>query len=1214
MSYAKNNRGRTRHLAARLGALTGALLVVSLVAAGHAFALAYEEVGIFSGSLTPPVPPGVFPEEVQLGGVSGMAVNVSGAGGVAPGTVYAALQLPESQTRISRFEPEPDGTLKFVEAWEVAHTEREYERCGPVLATPCPTQVEQSTSGVVGVGIDQTTGNVYVYSHESGPGSLQIAEYNADGAKVLARFGERAGDGETTATSPDKIHGIDGQIAVDASGDVYVFDLNLIGSYDYHRLMEFVPQAPGDYEHYVYAGQSHDVGGGLLGEGNYPELPAFDSVGDLFVVGTERTVEEYAPGAGGAFSVVCSFHDQGGGITAMTVDPDTKEVFYYSYKSKKVRRLHACNGEGEFVEAEAVGVTPERDALSVLAFDPAHSFGVGRQPGVLYGGAPGPVPNVGKGEPGQSSLGYIFAPVQENPPVVVSEAVSGVTSSSGELRAAIDPKGRAAHYVFQLLTDAAYEEAGETFAGAVEAPVGGGGIGNSPGAHSVSVPVSGLAADTAYRFRVLATSNCSPTEPEKVCETTGAVQGFHTFPVEAPGLVDGRVYELVSPIGKNGGQVFPSEPGRSSCVLRECEPGGAYTRFPRQSTPDGEAVVYEGSAFTAGGGAIIENEYLARRSATGWQTSNLTPPSLVSKGHGGYEAFDPALTHALLEQRTPALSAGAPAGYPDYYLEPTGAPTAFTALMTDAPLNHSPFNRVPGNGLGSLDVRYAGASSDLSRVFFSANDALTSEATGGPEELRNLYEWAGGELHAVNILPGQSETTPGAVFGWKAANNPILAHAVSDDGSRVFWSSASGQLYVREQGERTVEIPDHAGTFVTAAADGSRVLLSDGHLFNVGGEEPPVDLTQGKPGFDGLVGQSEDLSHVYFVDTEVLTETANDQGAKAQAGKDDLYYWHEGTTVFVAALLPPTVNANAVTDTPDWRALPERTAEASPDGEWVAFLSHAPLTGYANIGKCEPIGETGELLDAPCPEVFLYDAAAGKLSCASCDPSGAAPLGRSDLTLMKGDSGVIHQPRYLIDTGRLYFDSQDSLTPKDKNGLEDVYQYEPAGAGTCTHNGGCVSLISSGTGTADSNFQMIDATAKNVFFTTRNPLLPADHDELVDLYDAREGGGIIAPAEQSPPACSGEYCQGPSPVPGSEPGPGSLAFTGAGNLIEPKSGLVAGKPKAKTLTRAQVLARALRACRSKPKKKRVACERTARKKYATKASAKRATSNRKAGR
>ena len=1208
MNQTDNKLQEIRLLSTRLGVLTGVLLVLGLVLAGHAFA-AYEEVGIFSGSLTPPAEPGVFPEEVQLGGVGGMAVNVNGAGGVAPGTAYAVLDSFES-VRVSRFEPEPDGKLKFVEAWEVAHGEGAYERCGPVLHTSCPTQAKNGSSGFVDVGVDQATGNVYVDSRAGGvqPKAFAIIEYNSDGSKVVSRFGEFAAGVETTAASPEKIHAAASGIAVDTSGDVYVFDRNF--HEEYHRLMEFVPQSPGDYEHYVYAGQNHDVGGGLSREGHEPTESALDSAGDIYVASEPGYVEEYAQGVGGSFSLVCSFHDPHGGITAMAVDPDSKEVFYYSYKNKEIHRLNACNEKGEFVEAESFGVSPERDWIDALAFDPVRRFAPSRAPGVLYGAAPGPVPKTGgKGEPGQSALGYMFAQVEENPPVVGAESVSGVTSTSGELHAQIYPRGSDTHYVFQYITDAAFKEDGESFTGAVEVPLGGADVGNSQGAHSLGVSLSGLIPDTAYRYRVIATSNCSLSEPAKVCEGVGVVQGFHTFPVEAAGLSDGRAYELVSPIDKNGGQVFPSEPGVSSCVFRECKPGGAYTRFPRQSTADGEAIVYEGSPFSSGGGAIIENEYLSRRTSAGWQTTNLTPASLASKGHGGYEAFDPSLSRALLEQRAPSLSAGAPDGYPDYYLQPTGDPASFAPLMSDTPLNHSPFNRVPGNALGSLAIRYAGASSDLSRVFFAANDALAGEATGGAEESINLYEWAGGALRSVNLLPGQSNTTPGALFGWEAGQETDLSHAISDDGSRVFWSSGSGQVYVREGGEQTVEIPDHTGRFLTAAADGSRVLLSDGHLFSVGGEELPVDLTQGKNGFDGLVGQSDDLSSVYFVDTEVLSEAANDQGAKAQTGKDNLYYWHEGALVFVASLL----STGATTDTRDWESLPHRTAEASPDGEWVAFLSHASLTGYNNVGKCESINQTEEFRDAPCPEVFLYDAATGKLSCASCDPSGAAPLGPATFTVLGGGNGAFQQPRYLIDTGRLYFDTRDSLTPGDTNhGVEDVYQYEPGGIGTCVRNGGCVSLISGGTGTADSNFLTMDTTGKNVFFTTRDRLVNGDHDELVDLYDAREGGA--AATEPGAKGCAGETCQGPPSSPLFESAPGSFVFSGAGNLIAPRSGSVTAKPKARTLTRAQVLARALRACKSKPKKKRAACERTARKKYATKASAKRATSNRKAGR
>ena len=220
-------------------------------------------------------------------------------------------------------------------------------------------------------------------------------------------------------------------------------------------------------------------------------------------------------------------------------------------------------------------------------------------------------------------------------------------------------------------------------------------------------------------------------------------------------------------------------------------------------------------------------------------------------------------------------------------------------------------------------MSYAGASADLSRIFFSANDALTGETSFAPaavdgggsqnslgEGKNNLYEWSEGQLRLVNVDPGNASTAPGAAYGAPRKSHYIvndLAHAVSEDGSRVFWSSATGQVYMREAGRRTVEIPDHVGKFLTAAADGSLVLLSDGHVYGHLEAEVPVeevDLTQGKGGFQGLVGQSEDLSHVYFVDTEILAEDANGQGAKAQEGEDNLYYWHEGTVAFVAALQP----------------------------------------------------------------------------------------------------------------------------------------------------------------------------------------------------------------------------------------------------------------------------------------------------------------------
>ena len=195
---------------------------------------------------------------------------------------------------------------------------------------------------------------------------------------------------------------------------------------------------------------------------------------------------------------------------------------------------------------------------------------------------------------------------------------------------------------------------------------------------------------------------------------------------------------------------------------------------------------------------------------------------------------------------------------------------------------------------------------------------------------------------------------------------------------------------MRENAESTFAIPD-PGNFLSATTDGSRVLLQNGHLYDLE-TETTTDLSAGKGGFAGVLGQSEDLSHFYFVDTAVLTgEEENSEGDKAQPGKFNLYSFQEGTTTRFVASLVGEDNTSELSS--DWATTPSgRTAQASPDGRYLAFLSQAPLTGYDNTGPCIP-DHLGGYVDGPCPEVFLYDAATGELSCPSCNPSNATPLG-----------------------------------------------------------------------------------------------------------------------------------------------------------------------------------------------------------------------------
>src|SRR5262249_44186911 len=158
--------------------------------------------------------------------------------------------------------------------------------------------------------------------------------------------------------------------------------------------------------------------------------------------------------------------------------------------------------------------------------------------------------------------GFIFAPAEARPATVESEEAFGVTATTASLRAKINPNGFATRYAFQYLTAGQYEanEPGNRFAGASEAPLGGAPLGSGSGALPAGAALVGLLPDTEYRYRVVAGSHCEPASEEAVCEVPGAAKAFRTFPLEVGGLRDGRAWELVSPVEKQGGEVFPADP------------------------------------------------------------------------------------------------------------------------------------------------------------------------------------------------------------------------------------------------------------------------------------------------------------------------------------------------------------------------------------------------------------------------------------------------------------------------------------------------------------------------------------------------------------------------------------------------------------------------------------------------------------------------------
>jgi hypothetical protein len=764
-------------------------------------------------------------------------------------------------------------------------------------------------------------------------------------------------------------------------------------------------------------------------------------------------------------------------------------------------------------------------------------------------------------------------------PLVRGTSVSGITAAGATIGGEINPRGEATDFEVEYVTQALFDEGG--YAEAENAPIPPQQLGEGSEFIPVAQPLSGLEPDTTYHFRLVASSALATNE--------GPDSTFSTFTQAVTQLPDFRAYELVSPAQK-AGEVFVPYPTRSlggSC--NDCLPGVSEQMTPMQSAPDGEAVLYLGQPFSEGL-ASGPNTYLAGHSSNGWGSNSLSPPEFAS-GRGnsgqGYQAFAKDLSRGIVAQVEPALSPEAPSragkAFANLYLQEDGR--APQPLVTQEPPN-----REAGFDTDRFRAIYAAANAGTAltapfdHVVFEVNDALTGATANAPAALDggvafdgfgrpvnlNLYEHFEGQLRLVNVAPGNLETTPGAVLGSGRLLAPKpqveavdVDHAVSDDGSRIFWSDeATGRLFVRIEGKETVEIDD-PGIFLTASADGSKVLLSDGCLYDLQSEEcedltlDQAEVHQG--GFEGILGTAEDLSRIYFVDSKALSgegeENAN--GEHAEDAKPNLYAWTEGTTNFIGQLREGDNKLGTVGELGDWKPSPTgRTAQVSEDGRFLAFMSRARLTGYDNETEGSACG-TNE-----CYEVFEYLADPGTLVCASCNPSGQKPIAPSNLSLIRGDPGFppLRQPDNLSaeGEGRLFFESQDRLSPQDSNGrIQDIYEWEPQGVGSCERTGGCINLISSGHSANDSMFLDSSADGKDVFFVTREQLVPGDTDELLDLYDARAphtlGESVGFP--EGEPVCGGEGCLPPVAGNPPSPTPESSAFQGPGN--PPK----AGKPK-----------------------------------------------------
>jgi DNA-binding beta-propeller fold protein YncE len=881
------------------------------------------------------------------------------------------------------------------------------------------------------VAVNDETGHIYVGETEyiTEPLFSDVVAMGADG-KELSRW--------TGANTPEKTFGegcCNIYDAVDNSssaskGDVYVLTRRAGGEIDVIEPQE------GDKKEGKFVRQL-EVPGGFGFEGSGESITVDDATGQVYVTDNSGPLERHVVdrfSAEGVFETAIEGPTTGEKFKepiAVAVDSASGNVFVvdHGFGGGGVETIDKLGASGQLLAQ--ITQTGENEPLQ-------HPVGLavqqtGPHAGELY------VADAAK------KTVDVFAEEQPGAPTIESEGVQQLTGDSATFIAEINPRGAPTEYHIEYGPCSTSSSCvSSSYPSVVPVPDDSLGAEDFAGHTTPSFHVQGLSAGMTYHFRVVAHNEVKG----KVEITEGKER---TFSTQGSGgefaLPDGRAWELVSPPDKHGAAL--STAGELG-VIQAAADGNAIAYLangPTEPQPQGAAGEVQVLSTRGAGGWSSRDIATPHEAATG--DSPGTAPE--------YHFFSEDLSTSIVQPFglfNPALSPGSSEQTPYLHALAGCTSNCFTPIVTgragfaNVPagthfgeeLECEENNGVIGTARSVCGPRFQGASPDGSHVVFRSAAPL---ASGVPRN--ELYEWAGGQLKLVSILAANEagEELP-APTGPALVEQPLLGtlfgvpplgtarRAISADGSRIVFESGK-TLYLRDTAiGKSVQIdapepgcPQGAGEgeceeggkgrFQIASTDGSRVFFTDAHRLtsdsgaktgepdlyecriSVNGEGKLVcalsDLTP-KEGEESanvqgdVLGASEDGSSIYFVADGTLGgagaqrgECVNDEGApqQPQGAQCNLYMGGGGQGTKLVARLSGG-------DAKDWTQASERQpTRVSPNGQYLSFMSERPLTGYDN---------TDAVSGKPDAEIFLDDAAgAGNLRCASCDPTGARPVG-----------------------------------------------------------------------------------------------------------------------------------------------------------------------------------------------------------------------------
>lgn len=414
----------------------------------------------------------------------------------------------------------------------------------------------------------------------------------------------------------------------------------------------------------------------------------------------------------------------------------------------------------------------------------------------------------------------------------------------------------------------------------------------------------------------------------------------------------------------------------------------------------------------------------------------------------------------------------------------------------------------PKGGNNAFDVQFQAATADGVQVFFSTGERLTSEDKDSATDIyvRDL------DLNKTTLVSAGDPSCAGAGCG--SANSAVSAVAggVAAGGDVVFFASEErlstadsdgfADVYARDVLAGTTTLVSEGGTacvpsgcgdgsvpafFQGASSDGTKAFFTTAEKLTGGDTDTLTDLyerdleagetrlvsTQGicPAGVDCspiFGGNSADGSHVFFESSERIAGEDLDS-------QQDVYDWSDGTAVLASRGLGG-VNG-------PFNAL---YAGSSADGGAVFVATEERLDAVLDIDEAQDVyaridGASTALVSA------------GEAGCLPGCGNGDFP---ASLRWISSDGAIA------------LFSSQESLASADADGAFDLYRRElPGGPTTLVSQADpSCSAPECGNAALNANFAAASADASHVFLVTAEPLVDADADTQIDVYD-RSGGG-----------------------------------------------------------------------------------------------------------